>query len=616
MFRKKNEKSNKLNEIPMDKLTQHENIDGNITPYNKIIMPESLLEYKDYIYLGSEHYMRVFSITLYPSEVYVGWLDELFSVADLDVTIYNSSVPNDLVRKKLTTKSVKLQSQYGVYQEKGDITMLPQLQEAIQDIEEERYRIQTNKDKMFYTSIFIKLHAKSLEEIESKTLVVKDILAKQYVEVKTLTLRQLEGLQCSLPIGHTPLEGVDRNTTSYALSTLFPISNPSVTHDDGFYLGRNCFTNAPVFLNPFSKELLNPHIGVFGISGSGKSVLLKSMANKAVGALGMKGAIIDPEGEYEKSIGLMGGTYINLKTGNESGINIFDIDVDIDDKGNEFVPINDKIVEIKALLSAITRYSMQRPLSAVEQALVEKTVLDTYKTFNINTNPSSLYIQSKKEIDNKFLVGKVKRKVPTLSDFYKELKKYEKANELCVIISPYLRGHSLGMFDCESTVPTNVDLIGFNLSSIEDEFTKFYCSFVVFGWLWQNFALKYRQIKKFILFDETWIFLKYPESANFLATLARRGRKYKTALWYASQFLQEFLASDEGLAILNSCSTHFLLRQLPKTAKHAIDYFDLADGSIELLKTFSSGECILNLQNHVTAIRVEPIPYEWEYITT
>jgi len=138
----------------------------------------------------------------------------------------------------------------------------------------------------------------------------------------------------------------------------------------------------------------------------------------------------------------------------------------------------------------------------------------------------------------------------------------------------------------------------------------------LFGWLWQNFALKYRKVEKFILFDETWVFLKYPESANFLATIARRGRKYKTALWYASQFLNEFLSSDDGIAILNSCSTHIMLRQLPKVAEEVVKYFDLADGAAELLKTFGKGECILNLQSFVTAIRIIPLNYEWDYIVT
>lgn len=617
-FNKKEKKKDiKNSKIKVDKLYLHSDIEDNVTPYKQAMMPEVLLEYKDYMYLGAEHYLRTFALSLYPSEVQIGWLDELFNVADIDITVYNTSVPNDLVRKKLTKKSVKLQSQYSQYKENGDITMLPQLQEAIQDIEDERYKIQTNKDKMFYSTIIIKLHAKNLEQLNNKTLAIKDILAKRYAEVKTLSLRQLEGLQCSLPIGHTPLKGFDRNMTSYGVSTLFPISNPSVTHDDGIFLGKNYFKNSPVFLNPFSEELATPHVGVFGMSGSGKSVCLKSMANKAIGAMNMRGAIIDPEGEYENSIkNLMGGSYLTLRTGQESGINLFEIDVDIDDKGVEFVPINDKIIEIKALLSAITRFSMQRPLTAVEQALVERAVISTYNNFGINGHVNSLYVQQQKQVDGKFLVGKVKKQLPTLTNFYNEIKKYENAQELAVIITPYLKGNSMGMFDCESAVPLDINLIGFNLSAINDEFTKFYCSFVLFGWLWQNFALKYRDCEKFILFDETWMFLKYPESATFLATVARRGRKYKTALWYASQFLGEFLVSEEGLAILNSCSTHIFLKQLPSVSKQVVKQFDLADGATELLKTFGKGECIFSLQGFVTAIKVTPIPYEWDYITT
>ena len=51
--------------------------------------------------------------------------------------------------------------------------------------------------------------------------------------------------------------------------------------------------------------------------------------------------------------------------------------------------------------------------------------------------------------------------------------------------------------------------------------------------------------KKIIVCDEAWLFLKYQESAEFLVNVARRGRKYNVPLFIGSQFIDEFLSSEE-----------------------------------------------------------------------
>ena len=108
----------------------------------------------------------------------------------------------------------------------------------------------------------------------------------------------------------------------------------------------------------------------------------------------------------------------------------------------------------------------------------------------------------------------------------------EKCKELAEILIPFLRGNSLGIFDCESTIFSNEDIISFDMSEIKDEFTKLYSSFVILTWVWQKFILKNREKKKLIICDEAWLFLKYTESAEFLATVARRRKKTQYAFTY------------------------------------------------------------------------------------
>ena len=112
--------------------------------------------------------------------------------------------------------------------------------------------------------------------------------------------------------------------------------------------------------------------------------------------------------------------------------------------------------------------------------------------------------------------------MPTLSDFHRILTERGKCKELAELLIPYLKGNSLGIFDCESTIYSDNDIISFDMSEIKDEFTKLYASFVILTWVWQKFVLRNKEKKKIIVCDEAWLFLKYKESAEFLVNVARR----------------------------------------------------------------------------------------------
>lgn len=115
--------------------------------------------------------------------------------------------------------------------------------------------------------------------------------------------------------------------------------------------------------------------------------------------------------------------------------------------------------------------------------------------------------------------------MPTLSDFQKKLKDRGNSQELAEILVPFLRGNSLGIFDCESKITSDEDILNFDMSEIKDEFTKLYSSFVILTWIWQKFVLKNKDRKKIVVCDEAWLFLKYQESADFLVNVARRRKK-------------------------------------------------------------------------------------------
>lgn len=596
------------------------NLIDNVADIQSLFAPDVLEEKPDYLYLGPEQYTRTFALTVYPRETYVGWLNEIFSLGEIELAVNVELIPDSIVINELTTQVSKVMATYSLYQKTGNILHIPTLETMIQDLEAERAAIQTNRDRMFYVSIFITLHAKTLQELEEKTLILEDVFARKATKVRSMSFRQVEGFKSSIFASDKTSADFYRNVTAGGLATMIPVSNPDLTHPSGIYLGRNLSTGAPMFFNSFlvPSYLNNQHISVFGIPGSGKSVTLKTIiARNAI--TGVRIAILDPEGEYKKLIkDLLGGEYIQIRQGRPSGINLFEIEADIDETGKkEYVPIMEKVAEIRAILGTIARNFRGKPLTALEIVAIEQAVIETYREREITQDVESLYEEGGKQLDsNTFVIGKTKKEMPTLSDFHQHLSKKPNAKELSEILIPFLKGGSMGIFDCQSKVNAKTPVLAIDLSQIRDEFTKFYASSVILSWIWQVFVQKNRNVLKMIPIDETWMFIKYPESAEFLNSLARRGRKHKAALVFASQFIDEFLSSEEGRSVINSCATSIIMRQHPGSVEKVVEYFHLASGAHNLLQTFAPGECIISLNGNITAIKVEPSPYEWPYITT
>ncbi len=277
----------------------------------------------------------------------------------------------------------------------------------------------------------------------------------------------------------------------------------------------------------------------------GKSVALKTLTARNIVTTGCGAFFIDVEGEYSNLTKMLGGRVIKIQQGESAGINPFELEPDT--KGNkQFLNILDKVAEIRALLATICRNYMGRTLNGTEITEIEIVVNQLYTEKGITSDVNSLFEKKGGKLDNgKYAIGRIPKKMPTLSDFQKKLKERNNCNELAELLVPFLRGNSLGIFDCESKITSDAEIINFDMSEIKDEFTKLYASFVILTWVWQKFVLKNKDKKKIIVCDEAWLFLKYQESAEFLVNVARRGRKYNVPLFIGSQFIDEFLNSEE-----------------------------------------------------------------------
>ncbi len=370
-----------------------------------------------------------------------------------------------------------------------------------------------------------------------------------------------------------------------------------------------------MYLDTFDKALTNPHMAILGVTGAGKSVTMDTIASRSLVTKNTQCAILDIEGEYKKRTESLSGRIIEIKQGIPSGINIFDIDKEQGENGIEKINILNKVAEIRAILSGIMKNYMNRSLNAKELVDIEESIIETYKEKGITTDIESIYEKQGGKVGNKLTLEKIKKKMPTLSDFQRILATKKNSKELAEILTGFLKGKSLGMFDCTSNININDHMIDFDLSSINDEVTKFYASMVITTWITEKY-MKRSEIydEKSVYIDEAWTMLKYEETANFIENLARRARKRGVRLVIATQLPDELISSEQGRAILNCCGTSILMKQSAISVDKVIEYFKLSEGTREFLLKARPGEAILNMEGNISAIAIEVLNKEKEML--
>ena len=63
-------------------------------------------------------------------------------------------------------------------------------------------------------------------------------------------------------------------------------------------------------------------------------------------------------------------------------------------------------------------------------------------------------------------------------------------------------------------------------------------------------------------------------------------------------------------------STKFIFKQNSGNVDEIVDFFHLADGTKQFLTTAEPGECVMNINNNVTAIKFEVMEYEKQFVFT
>jgi len=526
-----------------------------------IIAPSALKITSREMNLGDK-LVRTFYAISYPRFLGDSWFAPIINLDRVfDVSIFVHPIDTAGILRKLQKKIAEVESQRGARQEKG-LVRDPILDTAAQDIETLRDQLQQAQERIFDVGLYIAIYGDSAEELDKAESEIKSMLDSKLVYVKPALFQQEQGFRSVIPLGKDVLE-VNSKFNSSPLSSFFPFLSFDLTSDKGILYGINRHNSSLILFDRFSLE--NYNSVTFAKSGSGKSYAIKLEILRSL-MFDTEVIVIDPENEYEYLANAVGGRHFNISLSSEHHINPFDLPVPREDESPADI-LRSNIINLVGLFRL-----MMGGLTAEEDAIIDRAITETYALKDITGTSDFSNLAP-----------------PLLSDFELVLAGMEGSESLVQRFTKYTKGTWAGFINQPTNVDINKKFIAFSVRNMEDEL-KPIAMYIVTHFIWN--AIRKELKKRLLVIDEAWWMMKTDDTASFLYSMAKRGRKYYLGLATITQDVEDFLRSPYGTPMLTNSSIQILLKQSPTSIDIVQKTFNLTDEEKYLLLESDVGEGI------------------------
>jgi type IV secretory pathway VirB4 component len=526
-----------------------------------IIAPSALKIEPKSINLGNK-IARTFFIISYPRFLSDNWFSPIINLDKVfDVSIFIHPIDTSLALRQFQKKVAEVQSQINMREARGMVRD-PMLDTAYADLEGLRNNLIQAQEKMFDAGIYITIYADNEMELFKVESEIKSILEAKLIYIKPALFQQVEGFKSIIPTG-TDLLNIHQKLNSEPLSSIFPFISFDLTSTKGILYGVNRHNSSLVIFDRFSLE--NYNSVTFAKSGAGKSYATKLEILRSL-MFDTDVIVIDPEREYEYLTEVVGGRYFNISLSSDHHINPFDLPVPREDETAEDV-LRSNIINLVGLFRI-----MLGGLTPQEDSLIDRAISETYAMKDITPDSDFSNIEP-----------------PLLSDFEMILAGMEGSESVMQRLVKYTKGTWSTFLNKPSNVDINKKFVVFSVRDMEDEL-KPVAMYIVMHYIWT--AVRKNLKKRLLVVDEAWWMMKSEDTASFLYSMAKRGRKYYLGLATITQDAADFMKSTYGVPIITNSSIQLLLKQSPTTIDILQKTFNLTDEEKYLLLESGVGEGI------------------------
>ncbi|MEZ4210745.1 MAG: DUF87 domain-containing protein [Candidatus Paceibacterota bacterium] len=550
-----------------------------------ILAPSALKVSPKNLNLGDK-ITRTYFVISYPRYLSDNWFTPIINLDKIfDVAIHIHNINTEDILKKFQKKVAEVQSQINVRESKG-LVRDPVLDTAYQDLESLRDSLQQAQQKMFDVGLYITIYEDSEKELSKIESEVKSMLESKLVYIKPALFQQDVGFNSVIPTGNDFL-AIHQKLNSEPLSSLFPFVSFDLSSDKGILYGVNRHNSSLIIFDRFSLE--NYNSVTFAKSGSGKSYSTKLEILRTL-MFDAEVIVIDPEREYEYLAEAIGGRYFNISLSSEHHINPFDLPMPTGDETAEDV-LRSNTIQLVGLFRI-----MLGGLTPEEDALIDKAITETYAMKDISAGSDFANIEP-----------------PLLSDFEMVLSGLEGSESVVTRLLKYTQGTWKNFLNQPTNVDINRKFIVFSVRDMEDDL-KPVAMYIITHFIWN--AVRKNLKKRLLIVDEAWWMMKSEDTASFLYSIAKRGRKYYLGLSTITQDVNDFINSPYGMPIVTNSSMQLLLKQSTSSADALQKVFNLTDEEKYLLLESEVGEGIFFAGLKHVAIKIIASYTEDQIITS
>lgn len=534
-------------------LTPEEIENNNVKTFLDMNMPNHVRFFNDYL-VQDNSYRTVWVIRSYPTQTKdLALLSELGEKAGVTLHVISKEMDASKEQKiiqEATNANLATVFSGGSNQERQIAS------EEVGTVNDLIRQLHRDKESLFDTTVFIEMHAESLEDLNILKADCEAILKRLRIAVDKLFLQQKEGFLSVAPGGVDQFNGrYSRALPGSSVSNLYPFSYSGRSDPKGISLGYE-LSGGQMIVDMFgyrSATITNSNVVVLGQTGMGKSHTLKGLIIAAQ-EQGFNCLIMDIEGEYEPEVRNLQGTYIDLTSG-QYIINILepkvfvrdddDVSASTEYKTKTFTTTNTLSAHISFLRDF---FSIAKDMTPEQLDTLEIILRKLYTKFGLT--------------DETDFASLPKSAFPTLTDLWELLeelaKEYKedkdslfnfetlrslrlKLESLCVgTQSKYFNGHTNIVSD---------HLLAFGLKNLTslDKNTR---GAILFNCLSYMTDMMLSQGETVGFIDELHMFLgtqMNSTAANpceYISSLSRRCRKYNSALVLSTQQIVELLQSE------------------------------------------------------------------------
>ena len=496
----------------------------------------------------------------------------------------------------------------------NDVNESIKAQDNINDVVELISELRRNKEPLLHTAVFIELKASSEDKLKELQADIQMELTRSKISVDRLLLRQKEGFLSVHPAGNNVFASqFERVLPASSVADLYPLNYSGKTDESGFYVGRDKYgTNILVDFDKRTEDKTNSNILILGNSGQGKSYLMKLLLCNQRES-GKSILCLDPEHEYEDLCNNLGGTYIDMMSG-EYMINPLEPKAwsensrfgnqenETDDSPETFRKVTRLSQHISYLKDFFRAY---KDFTDAEIDTIEIMLMKLYARFGIDDLTDLDKLKSCDYPVMSDLYELVEKEFMAFDSAKKHLYTEEILQNICLGLHSMCKGAESKYFNGRTNIKDG-EFICFGVKGLMDtnKRLKDTLLFNILSYMSDQLLGKGNTVAAV---DELYLFLTNMTAIEYIRNGMKRVRKKESSFILASQNIEDFLLpeiKEFTKPLFSIPSHHFLFNPGNISPTAFIDTLQLEESEYSLIKYPERGTCLYRCGNERYLLQV------------